>query len=294
MSHVFFQASLAILVLVGFESITALTSEAKNPKDIPHAIILSLVIQGAFAYLLGFFGIQAWINSNYTFAMAAASPGPVGDIVRTSTDALFGGGGFVVMLVVAAAVAAAVLGTTLACLNTGVRVTYAISRDTEAPEPLGKLNPRYGTPAIGTWVLTLVSALIGAFGVLSLKNLTTVMLLSNFGTFLLYGVTCLVALFALSRERRSILTKYMVPLAGFVANMVMMGVVVWLGFVGSSGTQWAASAAIAITAVWMLIGLAYFAVNSRSKPSSIFPFPGKERPEDDVKKFTDIKPSEAN
>ena len=37
------------------------------------------------------------------------------------------------MLVVAAAVATAILGTTLACMNTGVRVTYAISRDTEVP-----------------------------------------------------------------------------------------------------------------------------------------------------------------
>ncbi len=109
MSHVLFQASLAILVLVGFESITALTSEAKNPKDVPRAVVLSLVIQGAFAYLLGFFGIQAWINSKYTFAMAATSSGPLGDIVRISTNALFGGGGFVIMLIVAAAVAAAVL-----------------------------------------------------------------------------------------------------------------------------------------------------------------------------------------
>ena len=286
MSHVLFQASLAILVLVGFESITALTSEAKNPKDVPRAVVLSLVIQGAFAYLLGFFGLQAWINSKYTFALAAASPGPLGDIVRISTNALFGGGGFVIMLIVAAAVAAAVLGTTLACLNTGVRVTYAISRDTEVPQPLGKLNPRYGTPAVGTWVLTLVSALIGAFGVLSLRNLTAIMLLSNFGTFLLYGVTCIVAVVALSKERRSILTKYIIPIAGFVANMVMMAAVVWLGFIGGGDTQWAAFVAIAITAVWMAIGLAYFAINSRSTQSSIFPFPGKEREEDKGKKYS--------
>jgi amino acid transporter len=286
MSHVLFQASLAILVLVGFESITALTSEAKNPKDVPRAVILSLVIQGAFAYLLGFFGIQAWINSKYTFASAAASPGPLGDIVRISTNALFGGGGFVIMLIVAAAVAAAVLGTTLACLNTGVRVTYAISRDTEVPQPLGKLNPRYGTPAIGTWVLTLVSALIGAFGVLSLRNLTAIMLLSNFGTFLLYGVTCLIAVVALSRERRSILTKYIIPIAGFAANMIMMGAVVWLGVIGGGDTQWAAFVAIAITAIWMAIGLAYFALNSRSKQSSIFPFPGRESEEDKHLKYS--------
>ena len=184
------------------------------------------------------------------------------------------------MLIVAAAVAAAVLGTTLACLNTGVRVTYAISRDTEVPQPLGKLNPRYGTPAIGTWVLTAVSAIIGAFGVLSLRNLTAVMLLSNFGTFLLYGVTCIVAVLALSRERRSILTKYVVPIAGFAANMVMLVAVIWLGVVGGGDTQWAAFVAISITAIWMVIGFGYFAINSRSRSSGIFPFPGKETLED--------------
>ena len=45
-SHVLFQATIAILVLVGFESATAYTAEAKDPKDVPKAIILSLVIQG--------------------------------------------------------------------------------------------------------------------------------------------------------------------------------------------------------------------------------------------------------
>jgi len=37
-SHVLFQAAIAILVLVGFESISALASEAKNPKDIAEII----------------------------------------------------------------------------------------------------------------------------------------------------------------------------------------------------------------------------------------------------------------
>jgi amino acid transporter len=187
---------------------------------------------------------------------------------------------------VAAAVAAAVLGTTLACLNTGVRVTYAISRDTEVPQPLGKLNPRYGTPAVGTWVLTAVSAIIGAFGVLSLRNLTTIILLSNFGTFLLYGVTCIVAVLALSKERRSILSKYIVPIAGFVANMIMLFAVIWLGVIGGGDTQFAALSAISITAIWMVIGFAYYYFNSRSTSSGIFPFPGKETAEDKNKKHS--------
>jgi len=285
-SHVLFQATLAILILVGFESITALTGEAKNPRDVPRAVMLSLVIQGAFAYLFGFFGLQMWINSKYTFSTAATSSAPLGDMVRIMGDVFFGGNGFVLMLVVAVAVAAAVLGTTLACLNTGVRVTYAISRDAEAPEPLGKLDTRYGTPAIGVWVLTAVSAAIGAFGVLSLRNLTAVMLLSNVGTFLLYGITCIITIIALSKERRSILSRYIIPLAGFVANVVMLVAVIWLGFIGGSDTQWAAFFAIAGAVIWMLIGLGYFAANSRSKPSSLLPFPGDEPEEDKHTKYS--------
>jgi APA family basic amino acid/polyamine antiporter len=285
-SHVLFQATLAILVLVGFESITALTSEAKNPRDIPRAIMLSLLIQGGFAYLFGFFGLQAWINSSYTFASAAASSAPLGDMVRIIGNVFFGGNGFVLMMAAAAAVAAAILGTTLACLNTGVRVTYAISRDAEVPEQLGKLNTRYGTPAIGTWALTAVSAVIGAFGVLSLKNLTAIILLSNLGTFLLYGVTCIIAIVALSKERRSIVSRFIIPLGGFIANLAMMAAVLWLGFSGGSDTQWAALFAVVSAAAWMLIGLGYFVINSKTTQSPLFPFPGQERPEDIGRKYS--------
>lgn len=293
-SHVLFQAAIAILVLVGFESISALSSEARNPKDIPRAVMLSLVIQGVIAYLFSYFAVQAWFNSEYSFSAAAVSGAPLGDMVRIMGDVFFGGNGFALMMIAAVAVAAAVLGTTLACLNTGVRVTYAISRDTEAPEPLGKMNTRYGTPAIGVWVLTAVSASIGAFGVLSLRNLTAIVLLSNFGTFLLYGVTCIVTIIALSKERRSVLSRYVIPIAGLTANLVMLGAVVWLGFIGGSDTQWAAFFAIVTTGIWMLLGLGYFVINSRSRESRIFPFPGKALPEDENTKYGLQKATESD
>lgn len=293
-SHVLFQAAIAILVLVGFESISALSSEAKNPKDIPRAVMLSLIIQGGIAYFFGYFGMEAWLNSKYSFNSAAISNAPLGDIIHVLGDVFLGGNGFVLMLIAAAAVGAAVLGTTLACLNTGVRVTYAISHDTEAPQPLGKINTRYGTPAIGVWVLTAVSAAIGSFGVLSLRNLTAVVLLSNLGTFLLYAVTCITTMIALSKERRSILSRYIVPLAGLAANLIMLGAVVWLGLIGGSDTQWAAMFAIILTSVWMAIGLGYFVVNSHSRESEIFPFPGKERPEDMGVKYSIHRSSETN
>src|SRR5581483_5681407 len=49
--NVMFQATIAILILVGFESCTAFGAEAKNPaKDIPRAVLLALGIQGLLAY----------------------------------------------------------------------------------------------------------------------------------------------------------------------------------------------------------------------------------------------------
>jgi len=46
---VFIQACVAILILVGFESVTSMGEEAKDPKrHIPWAVLLSLAIQGGF------------------------------------------------------------------------------------------------------------------------------------------------------------------------------------------------------------------------------------------------------
>ncbi len=48
----FVQATVAILILVGFESVTAMGGEAKNARsDVPIAVIVSLLVQGAFCYL---------------------------------------------------------------------------------------------------------------------------------------------------------------------------------------------------------------------------------------------------
>src|SRR5438105_3143107 len=45
----FVQATVAILILVGFESVTSMGGEAKNPRrDVPIAVVTSLLVQGAF------------------------------------------------------------------------------------------------------------------------------------------------------------------------------------------------------------------------------------------------------
>jgi amino acid transporter len=244
--------------------------------------MISLAVQGLIFYIIGYFGVQAWINNSYIvngqtgFTAAALSPAPVGDMVRNLGNVFLAGHGFELMLVVAAAVAAAVLGTTLACTNTAVRVSYAMGQESELPRVFGKLHEKRRTPHVGVLVVTIVSAVIGAWGSLSIANLTAITILSNIGTFLLYGLTNAVAFFAFRKERGSVIIQRIIPNIGAAANIAMLLAIVGLGIVGGGIAQFAALFGLAATAVWMVIGVVYFVANSRTMTSTLLPFPGKE------------------
>ncbi len=89
----FVQATIAILILVGFESVTSMGGEAKNPKrDVPIAVIVSLLVQGFFCYLIEYFAANYLLNSGYTMQSATGSAAPIGDLMVMVGDALFGPG----------------------------------------------------------------------------------------------------------------------------------------------------------------------------------------------------------
>jgi amino acid transporter len=255
--------------LVGFESATALSAESQSPKHITRGVILSLVIQGLIFYMFEYFGAIAWLNSNYGIDAAAKSGAPIGDMVKNLGDVLLGGNGFLLMIVIAITVAIAVIGTTLACMNTGVRVTYAMSKDNEMPSVLGMLS-KHATPHTGVWVITIASAIIGAFGVLSVNNLTAITFLSNIGTFLLYGMTCLVTLVAFLRHpSRNNILHTLVPILGVLANLGMLAAVIYLGIAGGGDTADAALYSLYGTGVWTVLGLGYLAYNSFKNTKSL-------------------------
>src|SRR5258705_6787221 len=167
-SYVLIQACIAILILVGFESVTSMGEEAENAKrDIPRAVLLSLVIQGAFCYLFEYFGANYFLNSGYTAVTASASPAPIGDMMQIVGTWVFGSpqAGWWFMFIQAITVFLALIGTTLSCINTGARVTFAMGRDDELAGNLGKLHGRNLTPHVAVWTLAIISAIIGIFGV---------------------------------------------------------------------------------------------------------------------------------
>jgi basic amino acid/polyamine antiporter, APA family len=303
---VMIQATVAILILVGFESVTALGGEARNAKrDIPIAVIASLLIQGLVCYLIEYFAANYFLNSGYTMQTATSSAAPIGDMMIMVGDALLGhGNGKYFMLGEAVTVFLALIGTTLSCMNTGARVTYAMGLDDEAPEHFGILHAKKLTPHRAIWTLAAISAFIGvcavvlAFGdaaapadatvaaiphglfssvgyfahdkMASLPNsLLAVTLTSNFGTFILYALSCLLCIVAFhKRSDFNVIKHLLIPGFGLVANLACM-LFYLIGPTLGYGTVKEPLIALGIAAVWGLYGAFYFLRSSKAKGKSV-------------------------
>ncbi len=265
LSGLIFQSTIAILLVVGFESATALAAEAKNPgRDIPRGVILSLVIQAVIFYFFEYFAANFFVNDAYKtsagtgFTAAYASGAPIGDMAKIIGDQMLGGNGTALAVILAATVVIALVGTSLSCLNTGVRVTYAMGKDTELPTVFGFLHGKYRTPHVGVIVLTVLSAVVGSYGVLNIDNLTRVTLVSNIGTFLLYGMTCIICVIAFAGVvRRAVFNTLIAPILGAVLNVAMLIGVLYFAIIGGGATQVDTIIAGVFCVAWLVIGFAY-------------------------------------
>jgi APA family basic amino acid/polyamine antiporter len=279
--HIIYQSTIAILLLVGFESVTALGAEAINPeRDIKRGVLLSLIIQGGICYLFEYFASNFAVSEKTTFNPALAGlphpdplhgfsaagldPAPMGSLIKNVANTSLGHTGTTVSFLVAATVLIALLGTTLACLNTGVRVTYSMAKDKEMPGLLGLLHGNFATPHGGIVVLTLLSAAIGVYCATpyNVDNITQITLASNTGTFLVYGMTCVIAVVAFAeRHDRHILKHMVIPILGALMNISELCGVVYLAVTAGGATSRDTYKALAIVGVWIVAGFLWVTFN---------------------------------
>ncbi|HJT86297.1 MAG TPA: APC family permease, partial [Bryobacteraceae bacterium] len=297
----FVQATIAILILVGFESVTSMGGEAKNARrDIPIAVIVSLLVQGVFCYLIEYFAANYFLSSGYPMTTATGSAAPIGDMMIVVGNALFGqGNGRAFMLVEAFTVFLAIIGTTLSCMNTGARVTYAMGKDQELPDHLGRLHETNLTPHRAIWTLAVISAVVGCLTVSNLfgdagalsdatikalppgfwssvgylshdamaalpNSLLTITLASNFGTFLLYMLSCIICMVGFHKHPMySPIRHTLIPLFGLLANLGCMAFYLIGPFMGF-GTKLEPFTALGIAAVWLIYGGIYFMRTSKA------------------------------
>jgi amino acid transporter len=197
------------------------------------------------------------------------------------------------MLCEAFTVFLALIGTTLSCINTGARVTYAMGKDKEVGGNFGGLHTTNLTPHRAIWTLATISAVIGCIAVVlafgdgaapsaaaiaaippgfwssvgytthekmaALPNsLLMVTLASNFGTFLLYCLSCFTCMVAYAKHPKYNLLRHgIIPVFGIAANLACMAFYLIGPFMGY-GTKMEPLLALGIACAWALYGALHF------------------------------------
>jgi amino acid transporter len=146
--------SLALVItvfsLVGFESATTLGGEARKPLiNIPRAVVVSLLITGAFMVFMSYVEV---FGASQTHSNLANLSAPL-----TFLSKAYGVPYFKVPVAIGAM--ASFFSLSLSCLNAGSRIIFPMAHHGVFPQALGRVHPRNRTPdvAITSFILLMLA-----------------------------------------------------------------------------------------------------------------------------------------
>ncbi|MFZ6045506.1 APC family permease [Pseudomonas sp. CR3202] len=204
-------AAIACYSFLGFDAVSTLTEETRDPcRTIPRAILLITLIGGLIFIAASYFVQLAHPSIEFQSADSAAY-----EIARN-----IGGDLFVSIFLIGLIVGQFTSG--LSAQASASRLLFAMGRDGVLPQSMfGRLSERFGTP-VGSIVLCGVVALLALQ-----MDVTTSTSFINFGAFLAFTLVNLSVIFHywLNGERRGPreLVQYLLfPLAGMVATLWLM------------------------------------------------------------------------
>jgi amino acid transporter len=204
-------AAIACYSFLGFDAVSTLTEETRDPRrTIPRAIMLITLIGG-----LIFVGVSYFVQLAHPSFQFESVDSAAYEIARN-----IGGDMFVSIFLVGLIVGQFASG--LSAQASGSRLLYAMGRDGVLPKRFfGSLSERYGTP-INSILLCAVVAL------LALKlDVTTSTSFINFGAFLAFSLVNLSVIFHYwiggeKRGPRELVLFLIFPLIGLLADLWMM------------------------------------------------------------------------
>ena len=231
-------AAIACYSFLGFDAVSTLTEETKDPsRTIPKAILLITLIGGGLFIACSYFVQLAHPSTDFANADAAAY-----EIARN-----IGGDIFVSIFLLGLIVGQFTSG--LSAQASASRLLYAMGRDGVLPRSFfGKLSERFSTP-----VPSII--LCGVVALLALRmDVTTSTSFINFGAFLAFSLVNLAVIFhywvAMRQRGANALLMYLAfPLVGFASTLWLMASLDHL--------------AIYLGAGWLCLGVLYLTVITR-------------------------------
>ncbi|WP_061004961.1 APC family permease [Mycolicibacterium mucogenicum] len=230
-------AAIAAYSFLGFDAVSTLTEDTKNPqRNIPRAIMLVALIGGVVFVTVAY--ILTLVQPGGTF--------PNADSLAADTARTIGGALFAAFFVTGLIIGQFTSG--LAAQASVSRLLYAMGRDSVLPKKFfGTLSPRFFTPVFNI----VLCGLIG-LGAVFLSVATSTSFI-NFGAFTAFTLVNLsvIGYFVRHRHEQQLnpLTYVVIPLIGAVVDVYLL-------------TQ-LGSAALTLGVIWMSIGVVYLLVLTR-------------------------------
>lgn len=228
-------AAILCLSFLGFDAVSTMAEEAREPRrDIPRAILL-VTIGGGLLFIL-----LSWLAQVARPSTAFETPDSGATEVMTHI------GGDAMAIFFTAAYTAGAFGSALTSQASVSRIMYVMGRDRVLPRTLGTLAARWRTPLVAIALVSVV-ALAGLFVDLAF----------------LFSIVSFGALTAFSVVNLSVIKHYWIdhpegrdPLRHLILPLIGFGLTVWL---------WTSLSQDALVTglIWLAIGLAWLAVLTR-------------------------------
>ncbi|MUL83013.1 MULTISPECIES: APC family permease [unclassified Mycolicibacterium] len=231
-------AAILCLSFLGFDSVSTLAEETKNPRrSLPVAITIVTLGAGLLFILLAYLAHAVFPSNAFTDVDSAAL-----DVMRAV------GGQFFTALFSAAFIAGGI-GAAIAAQASAARILFAMGRDGVLPKKFfGRLNARFQTPAFAT--LTVAAVALGAVFV----DLQLISSTVSFGALAAFSAVNLAVIkhYFFGRKDRTVSAV----LRFLVFPLIGLGLTIWL---------WTSLSVTALTIgfIWLGIGFVWLLVITR-------------------------------
>ncbi|WP_137990556.1 amino acid permease [Streptomyces vilmorinianum] len=208
---------------IGFDAASTAGEEAKNPKrDLPRAIMLSLLIVTALYVLVAAVAVGAWDWKKF-----AGSEASLAAIMNDVTGQSFWG------TLLAAGAVISIASVVLTVLYGQTRILFAMSRDGLVPKVFGKVNPKTGTPRTNTVIVSLFCGVLAA--AVPLGELVNATSIGTLFAFALVNVAVVVLRYKRPDMDRSFKVPFgpLFPALGFLCcgySMYKLDLITWAYF----------------------------------------------------------------
>lgn len=227
-------AAVLALSFLGFDAVSTLAEEAKDPRrDIPRAIIMVTLGGGTL------FIILSWL------AQAALPATTFDDVDSAALDVMAKVGGQFMSTFFVAAYVAGAFGSALTSQASVTRIMYAMGRDGVFPRALGSLHPRFRTPVLAIAIVSVVSLAA------ELISLTTLANLISFGALVAFSAVNLsVVRHYIGKKKlrggRAMARYLVMPVVGFALTL-------WLWTSLSSTALWSGLIWFGLGVIWLAV-----------------------------------------